>query len=105
MHRLRARHYKESLALPFPIATNLTPVQIAIFSEQCTTTMGVDLEVRSTRFYPFTNTAAHGAGSLQHDDSRPKAKTPHFFIRLPDYRGLVGIEFGYDKKNCAAGPA
>src|SRR5882672_6383189 len=92
------RHYKESLALPFPIATNLTPVQIAIFSEQCTTPMGVDLEVRSTRFYPFTNTAAHVLGSLKHDDSSAEGEDASFSYRLPDYRGLVGIEFGYDKE-------
>src|SRR5205823_10843160 len=46
------RHFKETLALPFPIATNLNDVQIARFAEQTISPMGVDLEVRSFRFYP-----------------------------------------------------
>src|SRR5258705_2609842 len=63
------RHYETRLALPFPIATNLNTVQMAIFSEQCTSPMGADLEIQSTRFYPNTNIAAHVLGSLQRDNS------------------------------------
>src|SRR5262249_16862062 len=38
-------HYLKTLALPFPIITNLSPGQIALFEEQCTSPMGVDLEL------------------------------------------------------------
>ena len=52
-----ARHYETRLALPYPVLTNLNPAQIALFEEQSTSPMGVDLEVQSTRFYPY---ADHG---------------------------------------------
>src|SRR5436309_160446 len=86
------RHYETRLALPFPIATNLNPVQIAIFSEQCTSPMGADLEIQSTRFYPCTNIAAHVLGSLKRDESSAEGEDAFFSYRLPDYRGQLGIE-------------
>src|ERR1022692_4817342 len=50
------RHYQTRLALPCPILANVTPVQIARFEEQSTSPMGVDLEIQSTRCYPFEST-------------------------------------------------
>ena len=47
------RHYETRLALPFPVLTNLDPAHIARFEEQSTSPLGVDLEVQSTRFYPY----------------------------------------------------
>ena len=90
------RHYETRLALPFPIATNLNPVQIAIFSEQCTSPMGADLEIQSTRFYPCTNIAAHVLGSLKRDESSAEGEDAFFSYRLPDYRGQLGIESACD---------
>ena len=92
------RHYEQSLALPLPVVTNLTSAQIALFEEQCTSPMGVDLEVQSTRFYPYSNTAAHVIGSVHRDDSSSEGEDAFFSFRLPDYRGQVGIEAGYDKE-------
>jgi len=91
------RHYEARLALPLPIATNITPAQIAIFSEQCAGANGVDLEMQSTRFYPFTNIAAHIIGWLRRDDDSVEGEEAFFSYRLPDYRGELGVEFGYDK--------
>lgn len=91
------KHYDQSLALPLVIATNLTPSQIAVFAEQCTAQVGVDLSVQSTRFYPFGTTAGHLLGYLQQDDSSAEGEDAYFSYRLPDYRGLIGIEAGYDK--------
>jgi penicillin-binding protein 2 len=92
------KHYDQSLALPLPIATNLSPQQIAVFAEQCTEQVGVDLSVQSTRFYPYGTTAAHVLGYLQKDDSSAEGEEAYFSYRLPDYRGLVGVEAGYDKE-------
>src|SRR5439155_11822909 len=92
------RHYETRLALPLPVATNLNPTQIAIFSEQCAGANGVDLEIQSTRYYPFTNIAAHVLGALQRDDSSAEGEDAFFSYRLPDYRGQLGIEFGFDKE-------
>lgn len=90
------RHYESRLALPFPIVTNLNAVQLAIFSEQCTQPMGAELEVQSTRIYPFTNFAAHVLGCLKKDNDSLAGEDAFFSYRLPDYRGRLGIEVAYD---------
>ena len=90
------RHFQSSLALPFPVVTNLNAVQIALFEEQSTSPMGVDLEVQSIRFYPHQTTAAHVLGSVKGDDSSAEGEEAFFSYRLSDYRGQLGVEFGYD---------
>src|ERR1051325_1562750 len=92
------RHYQTRLALPFPVCDNLDPVSIARFEEQCTSPLGVDLEVQSTRFYPCATTAAHLLGHLQRDDSSAEGEESFFSYRLPDFRGIVGIEAACDKE-------
>ncbi len=92
------RHYETRLALPYPVVTNLTPAQIALFEEQSTSPIGVDLNVQSTRVYPYGTTAAHVLGHLQRDDSSMEGEEAYFSFRLPDYRGVIGIEYGYDKE-------
>jgi penicillin-binding protein 2 len=89
-------HYETRLALPLIIVTNLNPIQIAIFSEQCSGPGGAELEIQSTRVYPFTNIAAHVLGSVKPDDSSAEGEDAFFSYRLPDYRGQLGVEFGYD---------
>jgi penicillin-binding protein 2 len=92
------RHYLQSRALPFPVVTNLTPAQIGLFEEQSTSAMGVDVETESIRYYPFSNTAAHVVGYVRRDNSSMEGEESFFSYRLPDYRGQVGIEGGYDKQ-------
>jgi penicillin-binding protein 2 len=91
-------HYEKSLALPFTIVTNATSAQIARFEEQCTSPLGVDVEVQTTRIYPFGTLAAHLLGCVQRDDSSAEGEEAYFSYRLPDYRGSLGIEWGYDKE-------
>jgi penicillin-binding protein 2 len=92
------RHYETRLALPCPVLMNLTATQIARFEEQSTSPIGVDLEVQSTRWYPFDTTAAHVLGHLKRDDDSQEGEEAFFSFRLPDYRGEVGIECGFDKE-------
>jgi penicillin-binding protein 2 len=92
------RHYETRLALPCPVLRDLNPAQIARFEEQSTSPMGVDLEVQSTRTYPFGTTAAHLIGHLKRDDDSKEGEEAFFSFRLPDYRGILGIEHGYDKE-------
>ena len=92
------RHYQTRLALPYPVLTNLNAFQIALFEEQSTSPMGVDLEMQSTRCYPYHTTAAHVLGHLQRDDSSVEGEEAFFWFRLPDYRGSVGVEFGFDRE-------
>jgi penicillin-binding protein 2 len=91
------RHYQARLALPFPILTNATPTQIARFEEHCSSLPGVDLEVQSTRVYPRQTLASHVLGHLQRDDDSKEGEEAFFSYRLPDFRGVVGIEYAFDK--------
>ncbi|HZR16571.1 MAG TPA: penicillin-binding transpeptidase domain-containing protein [Verrucomicrobiae bacterium] len=92
------KHYETRLALPYPLIENLDPTNIARFEEQSTSPMGVDLEVQSTRVYPYQSTAAHLLGYLKRNDESAEGEEAFFSYRLPDYRGELGIEFGFDKE-------
>jgi penicillin-binding protein 2 len=48
--------------------------------------------LQAARIYPFGPTAAHLLGYLQSDDRSVEGEDADFNYRLPDYRGLVGIE-------------
>jgi penicillin-binding protein 2 len=92
-----ARHYQTRLALPYPILSNIDPNLVARFEEQSTSPNGVDLEIQSSRYYPLQATAAHLLGHLQRDDSSAEGEESYFTYRLPDYRGTVGVEYGFDQ--------
>ena len=90
------RAYETRLALPYPILKNLNDVQIARFKEKFTSGFGADLELQAARVYPSGATAAHLLGYLRSDDSSAEGEESFFSYRLPDYRGVVGIEAGFD---------
>jgi penicillin-binding protein 2 len=90
------RAYESGLYVPYPILQNLTPAEIARFEENYSENPGVDLEVQTTRLYPLGMTAAHVLGYVQKDDSSIEGEDSFFNYRLPDYRGVVGIEGGFD---------
>ncbi|HEY3932791.1 MAG TPA: penicillin-binding transpeptidase domain-containing protein [Verrucomicrobiae bacterium] len=90
------RAYETRLALPYPILQNLDDAQIARFEENFSDGFGADLEVQPARFYPLGTTAAHLLGYVQKDDSSLQGEDAYFSYRLPDYRGVVGIEGGFD---------
>ena len=92
------RHYTNQLALPLLVLTNLTPVQIARFLEQSGNPPGMDLEVQPLRVYPHHTTAAHLIGFLIQDNSSAVDEDAFFNFRLPDYRGVVGIEGKFDQE-------
>ena len=91
-----SRHYEAQRALPYPVLRNLGPEQVARFEEKYSGGLGVDLEVQPVRSYPFSTTASHVLGYLQRDDSSAQGEESFFSYRLPDYRGAVGIEAGFD---------
>jgi penicillin-binding protein 2 len=90
------RAYETRLALPYPILQNLDDAQIARFEENFSGGFGADLELQPARFYPLGATAAHLLGYVQKDDSSLQGEDAYFSYRLPDYRGVVGIEGGFD---------
>ncbi len=86
------RAYQTRLALPFTILPDLNAAQIARFEEQFTNGFGASLDLQAARIYPSGPTAAHLLGYLQSDDRSVEGEDADFNYRLPDYRGLVGIE-------------
>jgi penicillin-binding protein 2 len=92
------RHYETRLALPYPVLENLDPTNIARFEEQSTSPIGVDIDVQSTRVYPYQTTAAHLLGSLKRNNDSVEGEEASFSYRLPDFRGDLGIEYGFDKE-------
>jgi penicillin-binding protein 2 len=90
--------YQDQRALPFQVLSNLDPTNIARFEEQCGESLGVNLEVQSTRCYPHGPLAVHLLGHLQRDDSAKFGEESYFSYWLPDYRGALGIELACDKE-------
>ena len=92
------RHYETARSMPFCVVSNLSPLHVARFEEQSGNSLGVDLEIQSKRSYPHSNVAAHVIGYVRSDDSSAVGEDAFFSYRMPDYRGLVGIEGGFDQK-------
>jgi penicillin-binding protein 2 len=90
------RAYQTRLALPFTILPDMNEAQIARFEEKFPGGLGVDVALQSARIYPEDSTAAHVLGYLRSDDSSQAGEESYFSYRLPDYRGVVGIEASYD---------
>ena len=88
--------YEKQLALPYPILKNLNAAQIARFEEQFSGGTGIDLDLQSVRNYPYGTTAAHLLGYVLRDDSSKEGEDAYFNYYLPDYRGVVGVEAGFD---------
>jgi penicillin-binding protein 2 len=74
----------------------LNDVQIARIEEKFTGGLGTDLELESARVYPAGTTAAHLLGYVQRSDDSVEGEDSFFSYRLPDFRGLVGVEGGFD---------
>jgi penicillin-binding protein 2 len=89
-------HYETRRALPLPILSNLSPAQLARFAESSRAWPGLEVEVQPVRVYPQGETAAHVVGHLIRDDRSATGEDAFFWYRLPDYRGIVGVEYGYD---------
>ena len=92
------RAYEARRALPYPFLENLNPVQIARFEENDSGGLDADLELDAVRYYPHGATAGHLLGYLLEDNRSMEGEEASFNYRLPDYHGVVGIEYGYDSQ-------
>jgi len=92
------RHYTNQLALPFPIVSISNAQQVARFHEQRSNPPGVDLDVQPVRKYTFGSVASHVIGYIKFDNSSAVDEDAFFNFRLPDYRGVVGIEGVFDQE-------
>ncbi len=86
--------YEKARALPYPVLKNLTATNIARFQENFPGGLGADLELQSVRSYPGGSTAAHLLGQIttERGNESLEGEEAFFNYRLPDYRGVTGIE-------------
>jgi penicillin-binding protein 2 len=93
------RHYTNYPYVPFDIAPNLAPRQVARFAEQCSGQPDLEIETQPVRWYPNGSLAAHVLGFVQREpfDAEPVSYT------LPDYEGRTGVErvFDAELRGCA----
>jgi penicillin-binding protein 2 len=90
------RAFAKSPYVPYPILSNMDSNQTARFEENFSGGSGVNLDLQSARVYPSGTMAGHLLGYLQHSDESIEGEDSFFDYRLPDFRGLVGIEGGFD---------
>ncbi len=92
------RHYNEVRALPIPILENLNASQVARFAERSGVFPGLDLEIQPLRVYPHGSLAAHVLGALRRDDSSQEEEDAFYHYRLPDWKGITGMEAAFDNQ-------
>jgi penicillin-binding protein 2 len=92
------KHYEQRLALPLPLRTSLTSTQIARIQERSLGLPGVDMEVQPLRVYPQGSLAAHVLGYLTRSEESAQDELSYYNYRLPDFRGVSGIERSFDEK-------
>jgi penicillin-binding protein 2 len=90
------KHYSNSLALPLTVMTNLGPTQIARLQEKAVNLPGIEMDIQPLRIYPHGTLAAHVLGYLVQFKESTEDELAFYNYRLPDYRGLDGIESSFD---------
>lgn len=92
------RHYKAALAMPYNLAEDLNITEVSRFQEHYTPGMAANLEMEAQRVYPYGTTAGHLLGYVQNSDESISGEDAYFDYRLPDFKGVVGIEGGFDSQ-------
>lgn len=92
------KHYSNSLALPLPIRSGLNSTELARLQERALNLPGIEMDIQPMRIYPHTNLAAHVLGYLVQFKESTEDELAFYNYRLPDYRGLDGIESSFDEE-------
>lgn len=92
------KHFDQLRALPMPLISNLETNLLARFFEAPELPPGIGLDVQPLRNYPHGTTAAHVLGHLQKDISSKPGEPASYNYRMPDYRGLIGLEATFDEE-------
>lgn len=90
------KHYDSSRSLPLPLLKDLSFQQVAMFAEKSPNLSSLALEPQPLRVYRYHTAAAHILGHLRRDDNPSEDEERDFQFRLPDYRGVKGIEVAFD---------
>lgn len=88
------RHFSELRALPLPVMKKLNSTSVARFMELSDQIPGFDIEAVPTRHYHEIS-VAHIVGHLKKDSS-PRDESAGYNYRLPDFRGVIGLEQTFD---------
>lgn len=91
------KSYKERLAIPMRIYSDLTPTQLALIHEAPSIPPGIDVEVQPMRYYPYKSLASHVIGHLSRDDKPVEGEDAFFNYLMPDYKGVIGVEGVFDE--------
>jgi penicillin-binding protein 2 len=89
-------HYDQRRALPMSILSGLNSNQLARFLEQGTRLPGLDMEIQPIRVYPQGTVAAHVIGYLRRSEESAEDELSFYNYRLPDFRGISGIEYSME---------
>ena len=92
------QNYNQNPYVPYTILKDADATSIARFQEQSTNSLVAGLELESARFYPYQTAAAHLLGYVRLNTDSIEGEDSYFSYRLPDYRGLVGVEGGFDSQ-------
>ncbi len=91
-----ATHYTSFPYVPFPIASHLTPQQVAMFAEQLTAIQGLEMESQATRVYPHKTSASHVLGYVKKLTQPGEDEDFTYKYCLPYFTGVSGIEGLFD---------
>lgn len=90
------RNYLQRRTLPLLLMKDLSFQQVARFVETAPELPSVSLDVQPIRHYPFGPAAAHLLGYLRFDETPDDEDEIAYRFRLPDFKGVKGIELAFD---------
>ena len=92
------KHYEQRRALPMPVLSDLDATQVARLQEHALHLPGIEMEIQALRVYPQGALAAHVVGYLRRSDESSEDELSCYNYRLPDFRGVSGIESALDEQ-------
>jgi len=90
------KHMNKRPGLPFKVATNINPRQMAKIFELSSKVKGLGIIPHGRRVYPAKDIAAHVIGYTRPEDPKQASDRKDYFYYLPDLKGVRGIEKQFD---------
>lgn len=84
------RHFSQTLLLPFPLVTGLSPEEFAILIEQIPVDSPIQIIAESARHYPYGPAAAHVLGFVSSTHEVPTSEVPGADLLTFSFEGKVG---------------
>jgi len=90
------KHMNKRPGLPFKVASNISPRQMAKIFELSSKVKGLGIIPSSKRVYPAKDIAAHVIGYTRPENPKEASDRKEYFYYLPDLKGVRGIEKQFD---------